>query len=115
MFEQIVKKWSLHDPAVWMSIDWAYPIFPTWVILNQILASILVFLQNIKPTVDTNIHTTTTKTLDEKVNVSSRHVDACMYQLITWTYAGVSLTGGFPSQKPVTRSFDVFFDLRLKN
>ena len=24
------------------------------------------------------------------------------------------VTGGFPSQKPVTRSFDVFFDLRLK-
>ena len=24
------------------------------------------------------------------------------------------LTGEFPSQRPVTRSFDVFFDLRLK-
>ena len=23
------------------------------------------------------------------------------------------ITGGFPSQRPVTRSFDVFFDLRL--
>ena len=23
------------------------------------------------------------------------------------------VTGGFPSQRPVTRSFDVFFDLRL--
>ena len=30
--------------------------------------------------------------------------------------AGNSLvTGEFPSQKPVTRSFDVFFDLRAKN
>ena len=25
------------------------------------------------------------------------------------------VTGGFPSQRPVTRSFDVFFDLLLKN
>ena len=25
------------------------------------------------------------------------------------------VTGGFPSQRPVTRSFDVFFDLRLSN
>ena len=25
-----------------------------------------------------------------------------------------SVAGGFPSQRPVTRSFDVFFDLRLK-
>ena len=25
------------------------------------------------------------------------------------------VTGGFPSQRPVTRSFDVFFDVRLKN
>ena len=25
------------------------------------------------------------------------------------------VTGEFPSQRPVTRSFDVFFDLRLKN
>ena len=23
------------------------------------------------------------------------------------------VTGGFPSQRPVTRSFDIFFDLRL--
>ena len=30
--------------------------------------------------------------------------------------AGNSLvTGEFPSQRPVTRSFDVFFDLRLKS
>ena len=33
---------------------------------------------------------------------------------VTGTCAGNSLvTGEFPSQKPVTRSFDVFFDLRL--
>ena len=25
-----------------------------------------------------------------------------------------SVTGEFPAQRPVTRSFDVFFDLRLK-
>ena len=25
------------------------------------------------------------------------------------------MTGEFPAQRPVTRSFDVFFDLRLKN
>ena len=25
------------------------------------------------------------------------------------------VTGEFPSQRPVTRSFDVFFDLRLEN
>ena len=28
-------------------------------------------------------------------------------------YAGNSVTGEFPTQRPVTRSFDVFFDLRL--
>ena len=26
-----------------------------------------------------------------------------------------SVTGEFPTQRPVTRSFDVFFDLRLNN
>ena len=26
-----------------------------------------------------------------------------------------SVTGEFPAQRPVTRSFDVFFDLRVKN
>ena len=26
---------------------------------------------------------------------------------------GISVTGEFPSQKPLTQSFDVFFDLRL--
>ena len=26
-----------------------------------------------------------------------------------------SVTGEFPAQRPVTRSFDVFFDLRLSN
>ena len=31
-------------------------------------------------------------------------------------YEGNSpVTGEFPSQRPVRRSFDVFFDLRLKN
>ena len=31
-----------------------------------------------------------------------------------WTFLGESIgTGGFPSQKPVTRSSDVFFDMRL--
>ena len=30
--------------------------------------------------------------------------------------AGISpVTGEFPAQRPVTRSFDVFFDLHLKN
>ena len=27
----------------------------------------------------------------------------------------LSATGEFPTQKPVTRSFDVFFDLRLEH
>ena len=27
--------------------------------------------------------------------------------------AGISVTGEFPSQRPVTQSFDAFFDLRL--
>ena len=27
----------------------------------------------------------------------------------------LSVTGEFPSQRPVTRSFDVFLDFRLKN
>ena len=32
-----------------------------------------------------------------------------------WPFAGNSpVTGEFPSQRPVTRSFDVFFDLRLE-
>ena len=31
---------------------------------------------------------------------------------VIW-YAIVPVTGEFPSQKPVTRSFDIFFDLRL--
>ena len=31
------------------------------------------------------------------------------YLVITFTM----VTGEFPSQRPVTRSFDVFFDLRL--
>ena len=30
-----------------------------------------------------------------------------------WSFVG-DFTGEFPSQRPVTRSFDVFFDLRLK-
>ena len=32
---------------------------------------------------------------------------------VTGTLWGVPATGGFSSQRPVTRSFDVFFDLRL--
>ena len=34
---------------------------------------------------------------------------------ITWLCAGkLSVTGEFPAKRPVMRSFDVFFDLRLK-
>ena len=29
------------------------------------------------------------------------------------TFSALSVTGEFPAQRPVTRSFDVFFDLRL--
>ena len=29
------------------------------------------------------------------------------------TFSALLVTGGFPSQRPVTQSFDVFFDLRL--
>ena len=32
--------------------------------------------------------------------------------LMTFCKGNTSVTGGFPSQRPVTRSFDVFFDLR---
>ena len=30
-----------------------------------------------------------------------------------WPFVSPPVTSGFPSQRPVTRSFDVFFDLRL--
>ena len=33
--------------------------------------------------------------------------------LLTLCEGNPPMTGGFPSQRPVTRSFDVFFDLRL--
>ena len=35
------------------------------------------------------------------------------HQTIMWTNAGRLVTGEFPSRRPVTRSFDVFCDLRL--
>ena len=37
------------------------------------------------------------------------------YALLALCAGNSSVTGKFPSQRPVTQSFDVFFDLRLKN
>ena len=37
-----------------------------------------------------------------------------IYALLVLCAGNSSVTGQFPSQRPVTRSFDVFFDLRLK-
>ena len=45
------------------------------------------------------------------------HDDVIEYKYFSryWPFMrGSPFTGGFPSQKPVTRNFDVFFDLRLK-
>ena len=38
---------------------------------------------------------------------------SCAYQNPTQTMIVKPVTDRFPSQKPVTRSFDIFFDLRL--
>ena len=59
---------------------------------------------------------------------SYMYIDIDLHQLSWWRHqmdtfsavlpicAGNSLvTGEFPTQRPVTRSFDVFFDLRLNN
>ena len=42
------------------------------------------------------------------------HDDVIIWKYLPryWPLWGES-TGGFPSQRPVTRSFDVFFDLRM--
>ena len=42
-----------------------------------------------------------------------RHQMETFSALLTLCAAIPPVTGGYPSQRPVTRSFDVFFDLRL--
>ena len=36
------------------------------------------------------------------------------YAVLALCEGNPPVTGGFPSQRPVARSYDVFFDLRLK-
>ena len=42
-----------------------------------------------------------------------RHQMETFFALLALCAEKSPVTGGFPSQRPVTRSFDVFFDLRL--
>ena len=42
-----------------------------------------------------------------------RHQMETFYALLALCVGNSSVTGEFPSQRPVTRSFNVFFDLRL--
>ena len=42
-----------------------------------------------------------------------RHQMETFFTLLALCEGNPLVTGGFPSQRPVTRSFDVFFDLRL--
>ena len=44
-----------------------------------------------------------------------RHQMETFYALLAFCAGNSPVTGEFPSQRPVTRSFDVFFHLRLKN
>ena len=44
-----------------------------------------------------------------------RHQMEISFTLLALCEGNPLVTGGFPSQRPVTRSFDVFFDLRLYN
>ena len=43
-----------------------------------------------------------------------RHQMETFPALLTFCAKNSSVTGEFPAQRPVTRNFDVFFDLRLK-
>ena len=38
----------------------------------------------------------------------------CITRLLALYEGNPTVIGGFPSQRPVTRSFDVFFDLHMK-
>ena len=42
-----------------------------------------------------------------------RHQMETFFALLALCEGNPSVTGGFPSQRPVTRNFDVFFDVRL--
>ena len=44
-----------------------------------------------------------------------RHQMETLSALLVLCVGNSPVTGEFPSQKPLTRSFDIFFDLRLKN
>ena len=44
-----------------------------------------------------------------------RHLMETFSALLTLRAGNSPVTGEFPSQRPVTRSFDLFFDLRLNN
>ena len=46
------------------------------------------------------------------LNTWRRHQMAAVSALLTLCEGNSSVTGEFPSQRPVTRSFDVFYDLR---
>ena len=52
--------------------------------------------------------------LGRKVTSWWRHQMESISALLDLCVGNSSVTGEFPSQMPVTRSFDVFFDLRLK-
>ena len=59
------------------------------------------------------IYTSSTHYMSGKFTSWWRHQMETFSALLT-SYAGNSpITGEFPAQRPVTRSFDVFFDLRL--
>ena len=61
--------------------------------------------------------TGTTETLGKDImNTTLNHDDVIKWKHFPryWTFVrGILITGEFPSQRPVTRSFAVFFDLRL--
>ena len=46
-------------------------------------------------------------------NIWRRHQMETFFALLALCTGNSPVTGEFPSQRPVTRSFDVFFDLRL--
>ena len=48
--------------------------------------------------------------LDSMMTLSNGNISA----LLTFCAGNSPVTGEFPSQRPVTRSFDAFFDLRLE-
>ena len=50
---------------------------------------------------------------DKQNNLAWDKSSVLFIQFFTWRFWNSPVTVDFPSQRPVTRSFDVFFDLRL--